>query len=147
MAPSSDQSRWATAFGDRLAHAVVRVLGDVDPPDALHPRHQAAVPGDESRPVVDDPVQRPDHVGTVAELSALVLTVEECALERRRLDPVLRSRAEEQQPGDGRHHAAGVLRGEAEIRLQPRTLRGIHGVGQAAHLGEVLAQQRVVEFP
>ena len=97
-------------------------------------------------PHVDDPVQRADHVGRVAELSTLVQAVEEDALERPGRQPILRSRTEEQQAGDRGDHSAGVVGGEAQVRQQPRALRGVREVGKAANVLKVAAHQRVVEL-
>lgn len=58
--------------GQGLADTVVRVLGHVHPPHALHPWHQEAVAGDQARTLVDDPDDRTDQVGPVPELGALM---------------------------------------------------------------------------
>src|SRR5215207_9344022 len=81
-----------------------------------------------ARAVVDYAVQRPDHVGTVAELGALVLAVEERTLERRRFEAVLRPLAEQQQARDRRRHTPGMQRGEAQVHQQPGALVGVVGV-------------------
>ena len=114
--------------GQRLPHAEVRILGDVDPPGALHPRHEPAVTGDESRAIVDDPVQWPHHIRPVAQLGALVLAEKEGALERRRVEAILRPIPEQQQPGDSRDDAAAVSCGEAQVHQQPGALVCVGGV-------------------